>query len=109
LGALALFLPALALEYFAGTSNNIQEQSLVNFVGIYQMAFGIMGCFFWKSSETNARKAWFLMTAFLTILAICIIIYNKSVRMIPVGETYMVDLAIWATMAAGSLYFRSKE
>lgn len=106
LGAVALFLPALALEYFAGEPGNVQQHSLINFLGGYQIAFGILGYFLWKSTETNARKAWLLMTAFLTILAICLIIYNKSVRMIPVGETYMVDIVIWAAMAGGALFFR---
>ncbi len=109
LGAVALFLPAVALEYFAGEPNNVQQHSLINYIGGYQIAFGIMGYFLWKTSEKTSRKAWLLMVAFLTILAIILTLYNKSVRLIPVGETYLVDLVIWAIMAAGALYFRSKE
>ncbi len=49
------------------------------------------------------------MVAFLTILGIILTFYNKTVRMIPVGDTYIVDLAIWALMAAGALFLRAKE
>jgi hypothetical protein len=49
------------------------------------------------------------MTALLTFIGIVLTLYNKNVRMIPVGETYLVDLAIWAAMGAGALYFRAKE
>jgi hypothetical protein len=49
------------------------------------------------------------MVAFLTVLAIILTLFNKSVRMIPVGETYLVDLVIWVLIAVGALYFRSKE
>ncbi len=109
LGVVALFLPSLALEYFAGESANVQQQSLINFIGGYQIAFGILGYSLWKSSEVNARKAWLLMVSFLTILATVLIIYNKSVRMIPVSNTYLVDITIWLAMAGGALYYRSKE
>lgn len=109
LGAVALFLPAVALEYFAGEPDNVQQHSLINYIGGYQIAFGILGYFLWKTTEKTCRKAWLLMVAFLTILAIILTLYNKSVRLIPVGETYLVDLVIWAIMAAGALYFRSKE
>ncbi len=109
LGVVALFLPSLALEYFAGESANVQQQSLINFIGGYQIAFGILGYSLWKSSEVNARKAWLLMVSFLTILATVLIIYNKSVRMIPVSNTYLVDITIWLAMAGLALYYRSKE
>ncbi len=109
LGAVALFLPAVALEYFAGEPANVQQHSLINYIGGYQIAFGVLGYFLWKTTEKTSRKAWLLMVAFLTILAIILTIYNKTVRMIPVGETYMVDLIIWAAMAGGALYFRPKE
>jgi hypothetical protein len=109
LGAVALLLPSVALEYFAGESNNVQQHSLINYIGGYQIAFGFLGYALWKSSETNARKAWLLMVAFLTILAIVLTLYNKTVRQIPVGDTYLVDLVIWAVMAGGALYFRGKE
>ena len=109
LGAVALFLPAVALEYFAGEPANVQQHSLINYIGGYQIAFGVLGYFLWKTTEKTSRKAWLLMVAFLTILAIILTIYNKTVRMIPVGETYMIDLVIWAAMAGGALYFRSKE
>jgi hypothetical protein len=109
LGVVSLFLPAFALEYFAGEPNNMQHHSLINFIGGYQLAFGFLGFTLWKSTESNARKAWLLTVALLTILAIILTFYNKSVRMIPVGDTYFVDIAIWAIMAAGALYFRSKE
>jgi hypothetical protein len=109
LGVVALFLPALALEYFAGEPANVQQHSLINYIGGYQIAFGLMGFFLWKTTESTSRKAWLLMVAFLTVLAIILTLFNKSVRMIPVGETYLVDLVIWVLIAVGALYFRSKE
>jgi hypothetical protein len=109
LGAIALFLPSLALEYFAGVPADVQQHSLINYIGGYQIAFGGLGYFLWKSSEKNACKAWLLMTAFLAVLAVILTFYNKSVRMIPVGDTYLVDIAIWIAMGVGALYFRSKE
>ena len=109
LGVVGLFFPSLALEYFAGEPANVQQQSLINFIGGYQIAFGILGYFLWKSSEINSRKAWLLMVAFLTIMATVLIFYNKSVRMIPVSDTYLIDIVIWIAMAGSALYFRSKE
>ena len=109
LGVMSLFFPDLALEYFAGEPDNIQQHSLINFVGVYQLAFGYLGYSLWKTTETTARKAWLLMVAFLTILCIILMLYNKIVRVIPIGDTYMVDFIIWAAMAGGALYFRAKE
>lgn len=109
LGVVSLFFPNLALSYFAGEPENVQQHSLINFVGGYQIAFAALGYFLWKTTETTSRKAWLLMVAFLCILAIALMLYNKIVRLIPVQETYLLDIAIWAIIASGALYFRSKE
>jgi hypothetical protein len=109
LGVLSLFFPSMALSYFAGKPDDLEQASLMNFIGVYQIALAFIGYTISKTNESVSRKAWLLMVAFLTITAIILTIYNKSVRMIPVGDTHWVDWLIWAAIAAGALFFRSKE
>lgn len=109
LGLPSLFMPSLSLEYFAGEPNNLQQQSLMNFIGGYQIALGMIGLFIYKANEPTARRAWLLAIAFLTILAIVLQYYNKNIRQIPVGDTYLIDWAIWVLIAAGAIYFWTKE
>ncbi len=109
LGIPSLFLPGLSLEYFAGEPNNLQQHSLMNFIGCYQIALGSIGLLIYRAQEPTARRAWLLAIAFLTISAIILQYYNKYIRQIPVGSTYIIDWAIWAIIAAGAIYFWNKE
>lgn len=109
LGISAIFFPSLALEYFAGDPNDQNQQSLFNFIGAYQIALAYLGYTAYKSTNSSTRKAFLLATAFLTIIAVIFVVYNMKVRQLAVGETYMVDIVVWLILAAGSLYFRSKE
>jgi Na+/melibiose symporter-like transporter len=109
LGLPSIFTPAASLEYFAGNPTDVNQLSLINFLGGYQLAIGFLGYTAYRSTDKATRRAWLLTIAFLTIAAIIIFVYNINARMMPVHKTYMIDLCIWAILALGSLYFWNKE
>ncbi len=57
LGGVALFFLTFSLEYFAGEPNDLQQHSLVNYIGGYQIAFGGLGYFLWKTIDGTSRKS----------------------------------------------------
>lgn len=109
LGIPSLFMPSFSLEYFAGEPNNLQQQSLINFIGGYQIALGFVGLMIHKANEPIARRALLLAFAFLTVLAIILQFYNLNIRQIPVGSTYLIDISVWAIIAISAIYFWAKE
>lgn len=109
LGLPAVFAPSLAIEYFGGTPGNMNEHSSINFIGGYQLAMGYLGFIAYRSTDHTVRRGWLLAIAFLTIFAIAIYLFNLNVRNMPPTKTLYFDMAFWACMAAGALYFRSKE
>jgi Na+/melibiose symporter-like transporter len=109
LGLPSIFAPAMSIEYFAGDPTDVNQLSLMNFVGAYQLAIGFLGYVAYRSADKATRRGWLMSIAFLTIAAIIIFVYNINARMMPVHKTYMIDLCIWAILALGSLYFWNKE
>jgi len=105
----AIFAPGLALEYFGGTVGNMNEHSSINFIGGYQLAMGYLGFIAYRSTDSAVRRGWLLAIAFLTIFAIGVYVFNLNVRKMPPTPTLYFDMAFWACMAVGALYFRSKE
>ncbi len=109
LGLPAVFAPDMALEYFGGTVGNMNEHSSINFIGGYQLAMGYLGFITYRSTDGAVRRGWLLAITFLTIFAITVVLFNLNVRNMPPTKTLYFDIAIWASMALGALYFRSKE
>ena len=109
LGLPAVFAPDMALKYFGGTVGNMNEHSSINFIGGYQMAMGYLGFITYRSTDSAVRRGWLLAVAFLTIFAIGVYVFNLNVRNMPPTKTLYFDMAFWACMAVGALYFRGKE
>lgn len=109
LGLPSVFAPAMSIEYFNGDATDINQLSLMNFVGGYQIAIGFLGYIAYRSADKATRQGWLLAVAFLTIYAIITYIINVYIRQMPEHKTFVIDLAIWAIMAIGALYFWNKE
>jgi drug/metabolite transporter (DMT)-like permease len=105
----AIFAPDFALAYFGGHPGNAHEQSSFNFIGGYQAATGFLGFAAYRSTDKAVRRAWLLAISFLTLFAIVVFFYNLKVRTIPPSQTIYMDIAVWALMALGGLYFWNKE
>jgi hypothetical protein len=109
LGLPAIFLPDFSLEYFAAHPGVPEEQSLVNFLGAYQLAIGYLGYVVSRSTDKSTRRGWLLSIACLTIFAIVIQQYDLHVRGMKTYSTMYLDEAIWLAIAIGALYFWNKE
>jgi hypothetical protein len=109
LGLPAIFLPDFSLEYFAAHPGVPEEQSLVNFLGAYQLAIGYLGYVVSRSTEKGTRRGWLLSIACLTIFAIVVQQYDMHVRGMKTYPTMYLDEAIWLAIAIGALYFWNKE
>jgi hypothetical protein len=105
----AIFTPGLAIEYFGGTVGDMNEHASINFIGGYQLAMGYLGFITYRSTDRAVRRGWLLAVAFLTLFAIAVFLFNLNVRNLPPTKTFYFDMAFWACMAVGALYFRSKE
>jgi hypothetical protein len=105
----ALFFPDFSLDYFAAHPGVPEEQSLINFVGGYQLFAAYLGYVAYRSTDRDIRRGWLLGTAFITILAIIIQQYDLYGRGMKAYPTMYFDEAIWLAIAIGSLYFRGKE
>jgi len=109
LGLPAVFAPTMASEYFGRSSPTINELSLFNFLGGYQIAMGYLGYVAYRSTDRDTRRAWLLSITFLTFFAIIVYAYNLNVRQMPPHKTLYIDYAIWAVMGLAALYFWNKE
>ena len=109
LGLPAVFAPIMASEYFGQNSPTINELSLFNFLGGYQIAMGYLGYVAYRSTDRATRRAWLLSITFLTFFALIVYAYNLNVRHMPPHKTLYMDCAIWAIMGIAALYFRNKE
>jgi hypothetical protein len=109
LGLPAIFLPDFSLEYFAAHPGVPEEQSLINFIGGYQLFAAYLGFVAYRSTDRDTRRGWLLGTAFLTLLAIVIQQYDMHVRGMKTYPTMYLDEAIWLAIAIGALYFWNKE
>jgi hypothetical protein len=104
-----IFFPDFSLEYFAAHPGIPEEQSLVNFIGGYQLFAAYLGYVAYRSTDRETRRGWLLATAFITILAIVIQQYDMYGRGMKAYSTMYLDEAIWLAIAIGALYFRGKE
>ncbi len=109
LGIPALFMPDFSLKYFGATMGDPNEQSFVNYLGMYQIGVAILGFQMTKSTDVTARRAFLLALAFFTLVAVALQMYNLFVRDIPMNPTFYLDNAIWLTLGLASLYFWAKE
>jgi hypothetical protein len=105
----ALFFPDFSLEYFAAHPGVPEEQSLINFIGGYQLFAAYLGYVAYSSTDRETRRGWLLGTAFITLLAIVIQQYDMHVRGMKAYSTMYLDEGIWLAIAIGALYFRGKE
>lgn len=87
----------------------MNEHSSINFIGGYQLAMGYLGFIAYRSTDSAVRRGWLLAVTFLTLFAIAVYLFNLNVRNMPPTQTLYFDMAIWAAMTLGALYFRSKE
>jgi hypothetical protein len=109
LGLPAVFAPMMASEYFGQSSPNMNELSLFNFLGAYQIAIGYLGYAAYRSTDRGTRRAWLLSITFLTFFAIIVYTYNLNMRQMPPHKTLYMDFTIWAVMGLSALYFWNKE
>jgi len=109
LGLPSIFVPAMSIEYFNGDASDVNQISLINFVGGYQIAVGFLGYIAYRSTDKTTRRGWLLAVAFLTIYAIITYLINVNVRQMPEHKTIVIDMSIWAIMAMCALYFWNKE
>jgi hypothetical protein len=105
----AIFFPDFSLTYFGISPNVMEEHSLANFIGGYQLFAAYLGYVAYRSTDRETRRGWLLATAFITIFAICVQQVDLNVRGIKAYPTMYLDEAIWLAIAIGSLYFRGKE
>jgi hypothetical protein len=109
LGIPAMFMPDFSLKYFGATVGDPLEQSFVNYLGMYQIGVAFLGYQMTKTSDLVARKSFFLATAFFTLVAVALQMYNLYVRDIPKNPTFYLDNAIWLALGLASIYFWAKE
>lgn len=109
LGLPELLAPTMASEYFGQTAPSVNELSLFNFLGAYQIAMGYLGFIAYRSTDKTTRRAWLLSITFLTFSAVVIYIYNLNIRNMPAHKTLYLDLSIWAILGISALYFWNKE
>lgn len=109
LGLPSVFAPAMSIEYFAGDPSDVNQISLINFLGGYQIAIGFLGYIAYRSTDKATQRGWLLSIAFLTIFAIIVYGYNLNVRNMPPHKTLIMDMSIWGIMGISALYFWNKE
>ncbi len=109
LGIPAMFMPDFSLKYFGATVGDPLEQSFVNYLGMYQIGVAFLGYQMTKTNDVTARKAFLLASAFFTLVAVVLQMYNLFVRNIPMNPTFYLDNAIWFAFGLASLYFWAKE
>ncbi len=109
LGLPAIFAPVMSSEYFGKPDPNINELSLFNFIGGYQVVMGYLGYVAYRSTDKIARRGWLLSIACLCIFAILVYVYNLNIRQMLAHKTLAIDVTIWAIIALGSIYFWNQE
>jgi uncharacterized membrane protein HdeD (DUF308 family) len=109
IGLPAVFAPIMSSDYFGQSSPNINELSLFNFLGAYQIVMGYLGYVAYRSTDKATRRAWLLSTTFLTFFALIVYTYNLNVRHMIPHKTIVMDMGIWAIMGLSALYFWNKE
>lgn len=109
LGLPAVFAPTMASDYFGQSSPTMNELSLFNFLGGYQIAMGYLGYVAYRSTDKAPRRAWLLCITFLTFFALIVYAYNLNVRHMPPHKTLYIDCTIWGIMGITALYFWNKE
>jgi hypothetical protein len=109
LGITAVFYPSASLRYFNGEPENLMQQSIMNSLGLSQIALSYLGISATKSTDSIFRKAFLLSLAFLTFFSVGVSLFNLNMRHFTASSTYLADIAIWLIIAAAALYFRSKE
>jgi hypothetical protein len=109
LGITAVFTPDLSLEYFGSHPGEPMEQSLINYLGMYQIALAILAFYTAKSTDISMRRAFLLVTGLLLISAIIGQAYNTLVRHMPQHPTFWLDNGFWLIMGIASFYFMRKE
>jgi uncharacterized membrane protein HdeD (DUF308 family) len=109
LGLPAVVAPMMASDYFGQAFPNVNELSLFNFLGGYQIAMGYLGYVAYRSTDKTTRRGWLLSIVFLTVFAEAVYYCNLNFRQMTPHKTIVMDMSIWAIMAIGALYFWNKE
>jgi hypothetical protein len=109
LGITAVFTSNMSLDYFGGHPGEPMEQSLINYLGMYQIALAILAFYTAKSNDTSMRKAFLLVTGLLLVSSIIEQGYNTLVRNMPQHPTFWVDNSLWLVLGIASFYFMAKE
>lgn len=109
LGIAMLLFPEWVLKHFNRNSTDIYQLSWVNFFGALHITFCIVGISLRKSNNSATLKAYFSSLVFLNFTSIGLGLYDVYIRQIPQHGTFYFDLATWAVLGCGALYFISKE
>lgn len=105
----AIFFPDYSLAYFGISPSVLEEHSLINFIGGYQLLMAYLGYVVYRSTDREVRRGWLLGIAFVALFAICVQQVDVHVRGVKVYSTMYLDEAIWLVMAMAAFYFRGKE
>ncbi len=104
-----LFLPADAVKYFGGNPDNLQETGLMQYLGMSNLGFNIIGLQMRKSADSQLVKAYFLALAVVTFGALGIALFGVFAKGLPIHSTAYFDWSLWAILGIGALYFWNKE
>lgn len=109
IGFVFLFLPKTATEYFGRNPDDLHLLSIFKFFGLLQIAYNLVGFSIRKSENMQLVKTYLLSLILVLFGSVFLSVTDVFFYGIVPHKTFYIDLAVWAILGVGSIYFYIKE
>lgn len=108
-GAMMLFNAAGALHDYGLTTIDAYHIAILQYLGITDIGFGILGVRIRNSPDANSTQSYLLASAFLALASVLKGAYDFFGLGIPASNFFWVDMSVRGVVGLACLYFAFKK